>query len=109
MSNRPRFFDSEFKIMAVELSYIKGTASSAAKELGINESMVGKWRRDPRFNPRISALNIDKVLISSSNERNLDQENKLLRKALKEATLERDILKKAINIFSKGDRNDIDL
>jgi len=37
MGKRPRFFDSEFKIMAVELSYAKGTAASAAKELGIND------------------------------------------------------------------------
>jgi transposase len=47
--------------------------------------------------------------ISTDNSRNLEQENKLLRKALKDATIERDILKKAISIFSKGDRNDIDL
>jgi len=33
----------------------------------------------------------------------------LLRKAIKDATIERDILKNAISIFSKGDRNDIDL
>ncbi len=109
MGNRPRFFDSEFKIMAVELSYAKGTAASAAKELGINESMLGKWRRDSRFNPRIDELNLGSDRISGDTSRNLEQENKLLRKALKDATIERDILKKAISIFSKGDRNDIDL
>ncbi len=109
MGKRPRFFDSEFKIMAVELSYVKGTAASAAKELGINESMLGKWRRDSRFNSRIDELNLIIDLISSDTSRNLEQENKLLRKALKDATIERDILKKAISIFSKGDRNDIAL
>lgn len=109
MGKRPRFFDSEFKIMAVELSYAKGTAASAAKELGINESMLGKWRRDSRFNSRIDELKLDSDRNSSDNSRNLEQENKLLKKALKEAIIERDILKKAISIFSKGDRNDIDL
>ncbi|WP_333620761.1 transposase [Sphingobacterium multivorum] len=109
MGKRPRFFDSEFKIMAVELSYAKGTAASAAKELGINESMLGKRRRDSRFNSRIDELNLRIDLNSSDTSRNLEQENKLLRKALKDATIERDILKKAISIFSKGDRNDIDL
>jgi len=95
--------------MAVELSYVKGTAASAAKELGINESMLGKWRRDSRFNSRIDELNLRIDLNSSDTSRNLEQENKLLRKALKDATIERDILKKAISIFSKGDRNDIAL
>lgn len=109
MSKRPRFFDSEFKIMAVDLSYAKGTAASAAKELGINESMLGKWRRDPRFNSRINELDLCSDHISGEKNKNLEQENKLLRKALKDATIERDILKKAISIFSKGDRNDIDL
>lgn len=109
MGKRQRFFDSEFKIMAVELSYAKGTAASAAKELGINESMLCKWRRDSRFNSRIDELNLGIDRISSEANRNLEQENKLLRKALKDATVERDILKKAISIFSKGDRNDIDL
>ncbi|MFB2121706.1 transposase [Parapedobacter sp. 2B3] len=106
MGKRPRFFDSEFKIMAVELSYAKGTAASAAKELGINESMLGKWRRDSRFNARIDELELGSNRISGDNNRDLEQENKLLKKALKEATIERDILKKAVGIFSKGDRND---
>src|SRR5690606_4992174 len=109
MGKRPRFFDSEFKIMAVELSYAKGTAASAAKELGINESMLGKWRRDSRFNSRIDGLNLGGDRMSNITSRNLEQENNVLRKALKDATIERDILKKAISIFSKGDRNDIDL
>lgn len=109
MGKRPRFFDSAFKIMALELSYAKGTAASASKELGINESMLGKWQRDSRFNSRIDELELGIDRISSDTGRDLERENKLLRKVLKESTIERDILKKAIGIFSTGDRNDIDL
>lgn len=79
--------------MAVDLSYAKGTSASAAKELGINESMLGKWRRDSQFNSRINELELGSDHISSEKNRNLEQENKLLRKAQKDATIERDILK----------------
>ena len=58
----------------------------------IDPSLLSKWRRNPRYNG-------NKVLPDSPEE----QELRILRKKLKDTELERDILKKAIAIFSRGD------
>src|SRR5690606_10584536 len=91
-----RKFDDSFKIMAVELSVVKKSVAEVAKELEIDPSLLSKWRRNPLFNG-------NKVLPDNPNISPQEQENRVLRKRLRDAELERDILKKAIAIFSKGD------
>jgi transposase len=91
-----RIFDESFKKMAVDLSYLKGSVSEAAKELDLSASRLSKWRMDPRynggtvlpFNPKLSPE---------------EQEIRTLKKKLKDAELENMILKKAVAIFSKED------
>ncbi|MEG0499983.1 MAG: transposase, partial [Rikenellaceae bacterium] len=39
-------YDKSFKERAVELSKSRGNISRTAKELGISDSQLGKWRRD---------------------------------------------------------------
>ncbi|GAB3743156.1 transposase [Spirosoma lituiforme] len=91
-----RVFDEAFKQMAVELSHAKGSVQEAARELGIDSSRITKWRqryKSPgQFATGTTALSEEQKLI------------KRLQKELKEAQLERDILKKAVGIFSRGDR-----
>lgn len=91
-----RKFDISFKIMAVELSVARGSVSQVANELDIAPCLLSKWRRDPRYNG-------NKALVDNPKISPEEQENRVLRKRLKDAELERDILKKAIAIFSKGD------
>jgi transposase len=90
MSNQ--LFDDSFRKMAVELSYARGLVKEVADELGIPPSRLSKWRR--RFGPANSP-----APLSLSAE----QEIKKLRQELKQTQLERDILKKAVSIFSRGD------
>ena len=45
-----RVFEESFKKMAVELSYLKGSVSQAARELDLDPGRLSKWRMDPRFN-----------------------------------------------------------
>jgi len=40
-----RMFDDSFKKMAVDLSVSRGSVKSVADELGINESLLSKWRQ----------------------------------------------------------------
>ena len=90
-----RKFDPAFKEMAVELSYAKGSVQEAARELGIDPSRITKWRQ-------LKAQSGS----SSKSTNGLTEEQKQIRqlqKELKEALLERDILKKAVSIFSKDD------
>lgn len=89
-----RVFEDSFKIMAVELSCAKGSVSSAALELGIDPGRISKWRIDPRFNGGNLLPKNDKLTPE-------EQELRELKKRLKEAELENEILKKAVSIFSK--------
>ncbi|MGO3108474.1 MAG: transposase [Sphingobacterium sp.] len=91
-----RKFDDSFKIMAVDLSVVKGSVAEVAKELEIDPSLLSKWRRNPRYNG-------NKVLPDNPKISPEEQELRILRKKLRDTELERDILKKAIAIFSRGD------
>jgi len=91
-----RKFDDSFKIMAVDLSVVKGSVADVAKELDIDPSLLSKWRRNPRYNG-------NKVLPDNPKISPEEQELRILRKKLRDTELERDILKKAIAIFSRGD------
>lgn len=96
-----RVFDQAFKRMAVDLSHAKGSVQEAARELGIDSSRITKWRQTHK-SPGQSATIVN----------GLSQEQQLIRrlqKELKDAELERDILKKAVSIFSRGDRKSSDL
>lgn len=91
-----RKFDEPFKRMAVELSTFKGSVSEAAQELDIAPNLISRWRHDPKYNG--GGILPDNPKLSPE-----EQEIRVLRKKLKDAELERDILKKAVAIFSKGD------
>ena len=91
-----RVFDDEFKRMAVELSRLKGSVKEAAEELDLDASRLSKWRNNP-------TLNGGKIMMDVAGLSAEQMEIRRLKKALKHAELERDILKKAVGIFSKGD------
>jgi len=96
MSNR--VFDDSFRKMAVELSYARGLVKEVADELGISPMRLSKWRRRYRMAGNSPALVVPPAGLSAE-----QQELKKLRQELKQAQLERDILKKAVGIFSRGD------
>jgi transposase len=88
-----RVFDASFKRMAIELSYARGSVKEAATELGVDPGRISKWRQQQR-GP------VGKVTIGLTDEQ---KEIRRLQRELREAQLERDILKKAVSIFSRGD------
>jgi len=91
MSNTRRRFSGEFKIEAVKLVTEQGlTIADAARDLGINEAVLGRWKRQYE-----QGLLGDTVKRREADElRRLQKENRLLRQ-------ERDILKKAAAYFAK--------
>jgi len=96
-----RVFDETFRQMAVELSHAKGSVQEAARELGIDSSRITKWRQSYKSPSQLASPGAG-----------LSEEQKLikrLQKELKDAQLERDILKKAVGIFSREDRKSSDL
>ena len=86
-----RKFTKEFKEQAVNLSESNSIAQ-VARDLGINQNQLGKWKREQKVNP-----------INAFTGKGTPEQEKIkeLEKQLYEMTMQRDILKKAVAIFSK--------
>lgn len=96
-----RVYDVAFKKMAVELSDAKGSVKAAAGELGIDPGRISKWKN------QYKSGGTGTILASNLSEE--QKEIRRLQKELREAQQERDILKKAVSIFSRGDGKYSDL
>ncbi|WP_394355939.1 transposase [Spirosoma profusum] len=94
-------FDEAFPEMAVELSYAKGSIQEAARELGVDPGRISKWRQRHK--------KTDQNLPLNSTLTDEQQQIRRLQRELREAQMERDILKKAVSIFSKTDGKYSDL
>lgn len=85
----------EFKIKAVELSQKRGSLTEVARELSISRESLRNWKKAYKAG----------TLTIENGSKSVEQEELIrLRKELYETKLERDILKKAVSIFSKNDR-----
>jgi transposase len=81
--------------MIVELLKFESNHKQLGKEYGLNPGMISRWKRE--FTARSGDFSKKKVLSVEA------QEFKALKKELRDVTIERDILKKAVSIFSKSD------
>jgi transposase len=94
MSRHSKHHTEEFKAEAVELVERSGeSVSEIAEGLGINPRTLYHWIA--RHKPKA-------VSSSPGGEKDLEAENKGLRRELEIAKQERDILKKAMGVFAKG-------
>lgn len=91
-----RSFDLEFKRTIIELVLSGKTVKEVCLEYNLGASMVNRWKRE--FSDNSNGLKTVQKL--SEEQRELAN----LRKELREVTMERDILKKAVGIFSKSGR-----
>lgn len=96
MERQRRIYSLEFKLKAVELSNERGILVSVANELNVITDNIKRWKKE--FNK--GKLTNKSVSIKSPEEQELIR----LRKELADIKLERDILKKAVGIFSKSDK-----
>lgn len=98
MTKQRTYYDREFKQKAVELSYARGNAKEIAEELGIRPELLYRWRREHEKYQDNSFPGKGKLKMTD-----LEKENAKLQKELRDAKMERDILKKAVSIFSRSD------
>jgi len=91
-------YDREFKQKAVELSFARGNAREIAEELGIRPELLYRWRREHQKYQNNSFPGKGRPKMTD-----LESEVARLRKELRDAKMERDILKKAVSIFSRSD------
>jgi transposase-like protein len=85
-----RKYDDEFKRQAVKKVFDGQTVSSVSRELGINESLIHKWKRAALDNGDDSRSGVE---VRREGE---------LKKRIRELEMEVEILKKAALIFGRG-------
>ena len=93
-----RKFTREFKLKAVELSYQRENIKELAEELSIRVELLYRWRAE--------FATLDGGSFPGNGKKKMTQEESeldRLRKELADVRMERDILKKAVGIFSKSD------
>ena len=85
-------YTGEFKEQAVKLSFSNGKkVSETAADLGMPVNMLHRWRRESKAIGRVFP----------GNGRPRDEEMAELKKRVRQAELERDILKKAVSFFAQ--------
>jgi transposase len=79
-----RKFDEDFKQSALKMIDNGQSVRSVAQALGVSENLLHKWKQ-----------------ARHANRSGLEAENAELRARLRQVEMERDILKKALSIFSR--------
>lgn len=98
MSRERKAYPKEFKLMSVELSNTRNDLTALAKELDIKPSLLYRWRKEYSTKQNGSFPGNGKVILTDAG-----QELARIKKELRETQMERDILKKAVSIFSRSD------
>lgn len=95
MKSERRRYTKEFKEEAVKLVTEQGyRVSEAARNLGINENMLSRWKQEQRDQDEIGSTSFDSPQSMATEIKRLEKENKRLK-------MEREILKKAAAFFAK--------
>ena len=96
---RRRKYDQQFKDDAVRL-LLKGdrTLKAVAESLGVERSCLARWRNKYLQGETGGGA---KSMEAGHSASELEKENRRLRKELAEAVQHREILKKAVGIFSR--------
>ena len=89
-------YDNELKVTIVELLQSGMKAKQISEDYGVAPSLISRWKKD--YEAKSGDFSKKKELTKD------EQELKALRKELRDVKMERDILKKAVSIFSKSDR-----
>jgi len=92
-------YSNEFKIKAVELCKQNGNVAATCEELKINQATMWLWMKAFKAG-KLVKTNGDTEKQKSKEELEIAR----LKKELYETKMERDIIKKALGIFSKSDR-----
>jgi len=98
MSVQRRKYDPDFKRNAVQLAEEPDrTIAEVAENLGISQDLLYRWRRQHRSSGNLAFPGNGREALTAQQKRIRELEKKL-----KNAEMERDILKKAMAIFSRA-------
>jgi transposase len=103
-----RVFPQEFQRDAVRLAIERGNLSAAARDLGIHESVLGRWKRaleKESRSPSPFAQKDERPMSAFPGKGNpRDEEMARLERENRRLKEEVEILKKAVGIFTKAPR-----
>lgn len=92
----PHFYTREFKLEAVRLSEnSEQSVAQIARDLGVPERVLYRWRHELREQRELA-------FPGKGHQSELEEENRRLMRELELLKQEREILKKALGIFSRG-------
>ena len=98
MTRQKRNYSPEFKREAIQLWQSSGkSASTIENELDITPGLLSRWKRKQAQNGQNAFPGKGRLMPEQEKVRQLEKENVILRQ-------ERDILKKAVAIFSNPNR-----
>jgi transposase len=96
MSKTRRKYSREFKVEAAKLSSNSDkSVEEIAESLGISQSSLNRWRKEYGTDP-------EQAFPSNGHLKGRDEEMVRLKKELKQAQMENEILKKAVAIFTRS-------
>ena len=96
MSKKRRQYTREFKVEAAKLSYNSDkSVEEMADDLGVSLSSLRRWRKEYQADP-------DQAFPGQGQMKERDQEVAQLKKELRQAQMENEILKKAVAIFTRS-------
>jgi len=98
MKEKRRSFSQDYKLRLVEICKAKGNVEAVSREYGISGNTLRRWINEYKTYSKGSFPGRGKPKLTEEEAR-----IRALQKELKEVTMERDILKKAVHIFSKSD------
>lgn len=98
MSYKRKQYTAEFKQEAVRLAQELGNVAQAARELGIHESMLHRWKHELAEHGDEAYPGHGNLRSDAETIRQLRRENEILRQ-------EREILKKTLSIFAPPRRS----
>lgn len=90
-----RTFSREYKLDVIQQSYRCGKIVELARELDMRPELIYRWRAEYKDRPDISFPG--KGIAKQTPE---EKQNAKLRRELNDVRIERDILKKALGIFT---------
>jgi transposase len=102
MAEERKKYDKEFKLSVVEISFARGKVKEVAEEYGIDAQMLSTWRSQYKNHKDIAFPGNGRKMQTEA-----EKELARLQKELADVRMERDILKKAISIFSSSDRKNM--
>ncbi len=93
-----RKYDKEFKKNAVDLIINGGkTVAEVARNLGMKPNLLHRWKKE-------YLGDAENCYPGKGHLKPLEEENRRLKKELSDAIMERDILKKALAVFSRNQK-----